>query len=127
MKSITSMDSLFDSSTDQFLLEQFHLLCNKHGRRYHKHVLIFAAEHFSISPAAYRMVKRSEIILLPDERMIRRLLSKSLSHDNLRKLLSHLRPEQRLVNILFDEVRLKQSVRFIGGIFVDIRLTKVLY
>ena len=86
------MDSLFDSSSYQFLLEQFHLLlCYRHGRRYHKHLLIFAAELFSISPAAYRMVKRSEIILLPDERMIRRLLSKSLSHDNLGKLLSHLR------------------------------------
>ena len=47
--------------------------------------------------------------------MIQRLLLKSLSHDNLGKLLSHLRPEQRLVNILFDEVKLKQSVRFIGG------------
>ena len=62
--------------------------------------------------AAYHMVKRLEILLLPDDRMIQWLLSKSLSHDYLGKLLWKLKPEQRLVNILF-EVMLKQSVRFI--------------
>ena len=112
LKSLNSMETLLDSLTYQFLIDQFNLLLSKkHGRRYHKHVLIFAAELLNISPAAYRMVKRSEIIILPDEQMIRGLLTKSLSDDNLEKL----KPEQKLVNILFDEVKLKQAIRFIGG------------
>ena len=91
-QSITSMDSLFDSSTYQFLSEQFHLLlCYKQGLGTTNICIFLRQNFFSISPAAYCMVKRSEIILLPDERMILRLLSKSLSHDNLGKLLSHLR------------------------------------
>ena len=38
--------------------------------------------------------------------MIRGLLTKSLSDDNLEKLFEKLKPEQKLVNILFDEVKL---------------------
>ena len=102
---------MLDSITYQFLVEQFQLLIfKKRGRRYHKHVLIFAAELFIISPAAYCVVKRFEVINL-----IRRFLSKSPSDDNLGNLLLELKPEQRLENILFDEVKLKQSLRFVGG------------
>ena len=105
-----------DIATFQFLIEQFQLLISKkHGRRYNKHVLIFASELFIISPAAYRMVKRSKVIILPEERTIRRLLSQSLCEDNLGKLFAELKPNQRLANILFGEVKLKQSLRFIGG------------
>ena len=39
-------------------------------------------------------------------------MSKSLSESNLEKLLKTLKLQQRLVNILFDEVKLKQSMRF---------------
>ena len=93
LKSLNSMETLLDSSTYQFLIDQFNLLLSKkHGRRYHKHVLIFAAELLNISPAAYRMVKRSEIIILPGEKMIRGLLTKPLSDDNLEKLFEKLKP-----------------------------------
>ena len=68
-----------------------------------------------MSPAAYRMVKRSKVIVLPEERTIRPLLSKSLCEDNLGKLFAEHKPNQRLPNILFDEVKLKQSLRFVGG------------
>ena len=101
LKSLNSMETLLDCSTYQFLTNQFNLLLSKkHGCRYHKHVLIFAAELLNISPAAYRMVKRSEIIILPDEKMIHGLLTKSLSEDNSEKLFEKLKPEQKLVNIL---------------------------
>ena len=99
--------------TYQFLVQL--LISKKHGHRYHKHVLIFAAELFIISPAAYRMVIRSEVIILPEEKIIHRLLSKSPSDDNLGNLFSERNHEPRLVNILFDEVKLKQSLRFVGG------------
>ena len=109
------MENLLDTATFQFLIEQFQLLISKQrGRRYNKHVLIIASELFIISPSAYRMVKRSKVIILQEERKIRRLLSKSLCKDNLGKLFAELKPNQRLANILFDEVKLKQSLRFVG-------------
>ena len=54
---------------------------------------------------------------LPCERKknIRELMSQSLSDSNLEKLFESLKPHQRLVNILFDEVKLKQAMRFTGG------------
>ena len=62
------------------------------------------------------MLRRSEAIILPRERTIRELMSKSHSESNLEKLLETLKPQQRLVNIIFDEVfdevKLKQSMRF---------------
>ena len=67
-----------DSSVMTFLLEQFHLMIrSKFGRRYNKHVLILAAEILNISPAAYKMLRRSRAIILPSERLIRKLLSNS--------------------------------------------------
>ena len=70
LKAIECMKLYTDSTTCTFLFEQFQiLLTKKHGRRYNKHVLIFAAELFVISPAAYRMIKRSQILMLPDEKV----------------------------------------------------------
>ena len=37
------------------------------GRRYTKHTLVFATEIFGISPAAYRMLRRSKAVTLPRE------------------------------------------------------------
>ena len=59
------------------------------------------------------MLLRSEAIILPRERTIRELMSKSLSKSNLEKHLETLKPHQHLVNILFDVVKLKQSMRFV--------------
>ena len=53
--------------------------------------------------------------MLPDEKVIRRLLNKSLGDENLGKLFHELNPQQRLVNVIFDEVKLKQALRFVGG------------
>ena len=38
-----------------------------------------------------------------------------MDDDNLRRLFGELKPEQRLVNILFDEVKLVGGTRFSGG------------
>ena len=107
------LDTLKDSPVYSFLLEQFQLLItNKYGRQYNKDVLILAAEILNISPAAYRMLRRSEAIILPSERLTRKLLSNSFQDNDFRQILEKLKPEQRLVNILFDEVKLKEATRF---------------
>ena len=99
-----------DSSVMSFLLEQFHLVIrSKFGRRYNKHVLILAAEILNISPAAYRMLRRSRVIILPSERLIRKLLSNSFQDNDLGKIFEKLKPEQRLVNVLFDITKIKNK------------------
>ena len=92
-----------DNPTYQLILEQL-ILTPINGRRYNKHLLILAAELLFISPAAYRMLRRSEVIILPREITIRELMSKSLSESNLEKLLETLEPQQRIVNNLFDDL-----------------------
>ena len=61
------------------------------------------------------MLRRSAAIVLPSERLLRKILSKSFQDNNLEMILEKLKPEQRLVNILFDEVKLKEATRFTGG------------
>ena len=110
------MVELHDSPHFQFLEEQIQLLLTKPtGRRFTKHILVLAAELFCVSPAAYRMLRNSGAICLPHENLLRQLLSRASDEDNLQKLLAELKPEQRLVNLLFDEVKLVAALRHSGG------------
>lgn len=100
----------------QFIQEQLQILSTPaNGRRYTKNVLIFAAELLCTSPAAYRLLRNSNVILLPHETLVRDLMNKSLQDGKLKSLFERLLPEQRLVNLLFDEVKLKRALRFSGG------------
>ena len=54
-------------------------------------------------------------LCLPNDKLIRNLLSRASDDDNLDLLFNELKPEQRLVNVLFDEVALTTSLRFTGG------------
>ena len=117
---VTNVMDCFDSSVKNstvfpFLLEELNfLITHKNGRRYDKEVLILAAE-IHISPSAYRMLRRHEILILPSERLLRSLLSKYFQDENLQLILEKLPPEQRLLNVLFNEVKLKEAQRFSGG------------
>ena len=88
------------------------MLTKSNGRRFTKYTLVLAAELFCISPAAYRMLRNSGAICLPYENRVRELLSHASNDINLEKLLVELKPEQRLLNLLFDEVKLVSAVRF---------------
>lgn len=61
------------------------------------------------------MLKNSKTITLPREKLIRELMSQSYIDNNLAKLFETLKSQQRLTNILFDEVKLKKAMRFTGG------------
>jgi hypothetical protein len=103
----------------QFLYDQLKLfLSQPTGRRFDKHMYILAAEIYNISPATYRMIRKSGSIILPSSKYIRNLLSHSLHDENLKALLEKLLPQQRLVNVLFDEVKLIETLRYSGGQFV---------
>ena len=61
------------------------------------------------------MLRNSRVIILPRERLIRDLMSRSFQNNELQRLFKDLKPEQRFVNILFDEVKLIKTTRFSPG------------
>ena len=61
------------------------------------------------------MIRKTGSIVLPRVELLKKLLSCSLTEENLSQLFKKLQPQQRLVNILFDEVKLTETLRFSGG------------
>ena len=55
------------------------------------------------------MIRNYRIIKLPREQLVRNLMSRSFANTNLPLIFKVLKPEQRLVNILFDEVKLLKT------------------
>ena len=116
LRSLDSMTDIYDSAYYQFLRGQLQLLlCVPNARRFDKQTLVIAAELYSISPAAYKMLRRSGVLALPCVTTMKRLLRGSFQDANLPPLFQKLKPQQRLVNLLFDEVKLTQTLRFSGG------------
>ena len=61
------------------------------------------------------MLRKSGSILLPRVELLKKLLSHTLDDENLKQLCQKLLPQQRLVNLLFDEVKLTETLRYSGG------------
>ena len=61
------------------------------------------------------MIRNSGAICLPRQNLITQLLSRASDDNNLRNLLEELKPEQRLVNVLFGEVKMMSTLRYSGG------------
>ena len=113
---LENVEEWHDDPTFQFITDQLHLMMKPpNRRRYATHTLVFAVELFGVSPAAYRMLRRSKSIVLPREKRVREVLGKTESEENLSNLFKSLDPEQRLVNILFDEVKLISTIRLTAG------------
>ena len=72
-------------------------------------MLHLVAETLNISPPTYRMPRKSKVAVLSSERLIRKLLPKAFQDNNLENMFLKSNPEQRLVNILFDKVKLTHS------------------
>ena len=97
---LENVEELHDDPTFQFITDQLHLMMKPPNRqRYATHTLVFAVELFGVSPAAYRMLRRSKSIVLPREKRVREVLGKTESEENISNLFKSLDPEQRLVNI----------------------------
>lgn len=77
--------------------------------------MILAVELHNISPAANKMLQKSGSITLQSIKVIKKSLSKCSQDANLKTLFDKLLPEQRLVYIIFKEVRLTQVMYFTGG------------
>ena len=113
---MTSMTDCHDSPHLIFLMGQMKLFY-KHpkGRTYDTNTLIFAIQLHNLSHSAYQMVRNSGSIILPCVNFIKNMLSKSIQDNNLKDLFEKLKTEQRLVNVMFDEVKLTATLRFSGG------------
>ena len=118
LNALDSMNDYHDSQHFQFIQSQLKLLLSKpQGRQYDRNLVVIAAELHNISPAAYKMLRKSKVLALPSIKFINKMLSNTLQEANLVKLFLQLKPQQRLVNILFDEVKLVQATRFVGGAY----------
>ena len=107
------LSELVDNPTFQFIQEQLQLmLTSPKGRRFSKYVLMFSAELICVSPVAYRLLQTSETVILPKEKLVRELMNRSFQNNSLSNLFQELKTEQRLVNVLFDEVKLKKAMRY---------------
>ena len=88
------MGDLHDSPHFQFIQEQIHLLLTPpKGRHFTKYILLLAAEIFCISSAAYRMIRNSGAICLPNDKLVRQLPSRTSNDDNLTLIFQELKPE----------------------------------
>ena len=104
---------LAENDCVQFIHEQLeHILKSAKGRRYSKNVLIFASQLLCTSTAAYRLLRNSCCVILPQEKIVRDLMNKSFQNEKLWTLFDSLKHEQRLVNVLFGEVKLKSTMRY---------------
>ena len=116
LESLDKMVDLHSSAYFQFLRAQLQLiLTTPKGRRFDKQILVIAAELYSISPAAYKLIRRSGVLALPCVATIKKLLRGSFQDVNLPAIFNELKPQQRLVNVLFDEVKLTSTLRFTAG------------
>ena len=114
----------------QFVYSQLQLLLtHPEGRRFDRNLYVLAAKLHNISPAAYtrRMLPKSGSVVLPRVELLKKLLSCSLHDKNLEQLFQKLKPQQRLVNILFDEVKLTETLRYSGGrLLVTLKMVLVI-
>ena len=116
LESLDKMTDLHDSAFFQFLRNQLVLLLRSpKARRFQKQILVIAAELFSISASAYKMLRRSGVLALPGVTTLKKMLRGSFQDANLPNLFKELKPQQKLVNLLFDEVKLTQTLRYSAG------------
>ena len=76
---------------------------------------MFSMELLGVSPAAYRLVTNSKTLIPPTEKTLRSLISNTFNDENLKTIFENLQPQQHIVNILFDEVKLKKATRYFGN------------
>ena len=82
----------------QFVYSQLQLLLtHTEGRRFERNLYVLATKLHNISPAAYRMLRKSGSIVLLRVELLKKLLSCSLHDKNLDQLFQKLKPQQRLV------------------------------
>ena len=63
------------------------------------------------------MLRKSGLVALPRVELLKKLLSCSLHDKNLEQFFQKLKPQQRLVNIFFDEVKLAETLRYFFMLF----------
>ena len=95
----------------QFIQEQLErILKSANDGRYSKDVLILHRNCF-VRLLSHTYCSEILSVILRQEKLVSALMNKSFQNDNLCTLFDSLQPEQRLLNVRFDEVKLKSTMR----------------
>lgn len=120
---------LLDSNDDtlsliklKFLKEQLELSVCKQPR-YSSETFLWASLLFFSFPGAYAYLRNSSVLTLPHPSYLRKLSADMKSEEGLKASQIHylkekskcLKPHERIVNVLFDEIHIMQKVTYRGG------------
>lgn len=105
----------------QFLEEQIRLLTLKQ-LRYSANLIVWCAKFFYSFPSAYIMIRECKVLILPHPSYLKKLsaaLTVSSSPDShiayLRKKNSLLNKQEKVVNVLLDEIYISPAMDYKGG------------
>ncbi|XP_035233930.1 uncharacterized protein LOC118205753 [Stegodyphus dumicola] len=121
-KKCISPDDVYDNK--KFILEQMNL-CDKSkmARRYSSELLIFAYSLYMKSSSCYSSLYDSGLLSMPSNDHLGKItsilnLDNSLQNENTKKYMSEkfnkLNDENRIVNLLIDEIYVKKSIAYKG-------------
>ncbi|KAG8175396.1 hypothetical protein JTE90_023762 [Oedothorax gibbosus] len=119
-KAISELEDFSKSSKLIFMKGQLELLEMKQPR-YSPDVLLWSAKLFFAYPAAYLCVRNSKVLSLPHPSYLRKLshiMKSGVNSDHflyLKKKANLLKPNERVVNLLFDEIYVDKCIDFKSG------------
>ncbi|XP_042912340.1 uncharacterized protein, partial [Parasteatoda tepidariorum] len=110
-----------------FILEQLNfLMCKPERFRYSSNTLILSCLLFYISPQAYKFLRQSGTLTLPDPSTLRKISAKlhtTPQHEQCdsmflmyaKQMISSLQEEQRYVSLMLDEIHIQPYLDYKGG------------
>ena len=104
------------------LLKEQLLLSNYKQKRYSSELILLASTIYYSSPSTYNTIRDNGFLVLPHTRWIRKLSSSSFDSSDpnchysyLKQRLCGLKEEEKLVNVLLDEIHIKPNLQYKGG------------
>ena len=96
---------------------------SKQSRRYGNQTVILASCLFTYSPSAYNALLKSNLLLLPHPRNLRKLVSHfdlsisslSVSIVYLKNRVKYLQQQELIINLILDEIYIHPQLSFKGG------------
>jgi hypothetical protein len=118
-----------ESSTNQinrlnFLIEQLKLMAKSNVHRFSQDFLIWSCTMYYSFPGAYKFLRSTDSLILPHMSYLKKICSNSavgrsgINEAHMRYLsekINLLKDEEKLVNILFDEIYVKPEVTYKNG------------
>lgn len=123
-----SNESIHDSKKFKFLVDQLILYKNEHPH-YSPETLLWSCLFYYSSPHAYKLIRKSNVLTMPHPSYLKKLSFNSdmlnagmqESHLNyLQKKISKMEEDEKLVNLLLDEIHVSPTLSYKSGSFYGI-------